>query len=93
MCNLPVKLQKNKETKTKLTKAKNERAKLDKQNQKLSQKTGIARDSSLKDAYEKRRTEFTSLHDENQKLAEKHAYLCRIIKEARQIEQQAQFEM
>lgn len=46
------------ETKTKLTKAKNERAKLDKQNQKLSQKTGIARDNSLKVAYENRKTEF-----------------------------------
>ena len=53
------------ETKTKLTKAKNERAKLDKQNQKLSQKTGIARDTSLKVACEDRKKQFTSLNDEN----------------------------
>ena len=81
------------ETKTKLTKAKNDRAKLEKQNQKLSQKTGIARDASLKVAYEDRKSEFTNLHNENQRLAEQHAQLCRIIKEARQVEQQAQFEM
>ena len=81
------------ETKTKLTKAKNDRAKLEKQNQKLSQKTGIGRDASLKVAYEDRKSEFTNLHNENQRLAEQHAQLCRIIKEARQVEQQAQFEM
>ena len=53
------------ETKTKLTEAKNKRAKLDKQNQKLSQKTGIARDTSLKVAYEDRKTQFTNLHEDN----------------------------
>ena len=53
------------DTKTKLTKVKNERAKLDKTNQRYSQKTGIARDSSLKVAHESRKTEFTSLHEEN----------------------------
>ena len=74
------------DTKTKLTEAKNKRAKLDKQNQKLSQKTGIARDQSLKVAYEDRKTQFTNLHEENKKLAAKHADLCRIIKDARQIE-------
>ena len=59
----------------------------------MSQKTGIARDTSLKVAYEDRKKQFTSLHEENEHLAAKHAELCRIIKEARQIEQQAQYEM
>lgn len=73
-------------TKTRLTKKKNERAKLDKQNQKLSQKTGIARDSSLKDAFEARKFEYTSLHEENEMLSRKHAELYQIIRESRQVE-------
>ena len=57
------------ETKTKLTEAKTKRAKLDKENQKLSQKTGIARDTSLKVAYETRKQEFLSLHEDNERKA------------------------
>jgi len=85
--------QKLDETKDKLTKEKTQRAKLDKLNQKLSQKTGIARDNSLKEAFDLRRTQFTTLHKENEMLAHKHAELSRIIKEARQIEQAALMEM
>ena len=77
------------ETKDQLTKLKGQRAVLDKANQKLSQKTGIARDNSLKEAYELRKNEFHTLHQENEMLAHKHAELSRIIKEARQIEQAA----
>lgn len=81
------------EVKTKLTISKNERAKKDKENQKLSQKTGIARDNSLKSDFLARTQEFMRLKAENEKLVAKHAELVRIIKEARMVEQQAQYEM
>lgn len=81
------------DVKTKLTIAKNERAKKDKENQKLSQKTGIARDNSLKSDFLARTQEFMRLKAENEKLVAKHAELVRIIKEARMVEQQAQYEM
>lgn len=81
------------ETKNKLTTAKTKRATLDKMNQKLHQKTGIARDTSLKVAYEDRKKQLHSLFEENKVLKAKHIELCRIIKEAKQMEQQAQYEM
>jgi hypothetical protein len=37
--------------------------------------------------------EFSTLAEENKALAAQHAELCRIIKDARMVEQQQQFEM
>ena len=47
----------------------------------------------LKHAYDRGVAEFKILQEENQKLAQKHAELIAIIKEARLIEQQAQYEV
>lgn len=81
------------DVKKKLTAEKNDRAIKDKENQKLSQKTGIARDNSLKSDFMARVQEFMRLKAENEKLEAKHNELVRIIKESRMVEQQAQYEM
>ena len=56
-----------------LTKLKRQKAAHERENQRLQQKTGIARDPKLKVAYEDRKETFSKLHEENERLAAKHA--------------------
>ena len=82
-----------KKVKKTLSALKEQRDQIDKENQKLKQKTGIVRTSALRDEHDNRGKELNMLEAENKQLEERHNALLELIKEARLEEQKQNFEM
>ena len=76
-----------------MTRSKSDRDAIDKENQKLKQKTGIVRKKALKDEFDNRAEELQRLKAENLQLQAQHEDLLNVIKEARLEEQKMNYEM
>mmetsp|Transcript_1740 Transcript_1740/g.1667 ORF Transcript_1740/g.1667 Transcript_1740/m.1667 type:complete len:84 (+) Transcript_1740:142-393(+) len=72
--------------KTDLSKHKKKREQLQKENQKMKQKTGIVNNKSLKTDFEKREIEKTMLEENIISLKDYHAQLTQLIERANQVQ-------